>query len=68
MALGGGAGLLVSCWLVVAVMTDALTLVPEAVIMMTGLEGIPVPIFVDRVTLAFVVVSGAPLLLQARVA
>ena len=68
MALGGGAGLLGNCWLVVAVTTDVLMVAPEAVNTTTGLEGIPVPILCDRVTLALVVVSGAALLLQARAA
>jgi len=60
--------LLGNCWLVVAVTTDVLMVVPAAVITMTGLEGIPVPIFVDRVTLALVVVSGTAPLLQLMAA
>ena len=53
-----------SCWFVVAVMADAVAL-PEpggGVTMTTGMEAIPEPIVVERVTLEFVEVSAWPVL------
>ena len=41
---GGGAGLLGSCWLVVAAMTEVVTVAPVSVMITMGFEGIPVPI------------------------
>jgi hypothetical protein len=68
MVLGGGAGLLGNCWLVVAATTDVLIVTPTSVITMTGLEGIPVPISLPRVWLALVVVKTAALFAQSRAA
>ena len=64
MPVGGGAGLLGNCWLVVAVTTEVLTLLPASVMTITGFEGIPEPIWVARVWLALELVSGTLGLLQ----
>ncbi len=57
---GGGTGLLGNCWLVVAAITEVLMITPESVSTMTGLDGMPVPIVLDRVTEASVVLKARP--------
>jgi len=59
---GAGIGLFGSCWFVVAVSADAVG-DPEPAggfTMMTGIEAMPEPIVVERVTVAPVVVSATP--------
>ncbi len=67
MDVGGGAGLLGSCWLVVPVMALVVTTPPDSVTSVIDLEGIPVPISFARACELSLELKGTPVV-QSRAA